>query len=101
MAEFLLLRNKSALLSGASKFFQISRLLNLHIYVGRLSYFSGGTLKIELDGKTGFVNSLGYLVIQCLYNYASNFYKGLSEISDASGNKLGYINKSGVEYWKD
>jgi hypothetical protein len=70
------------------------------LHIGDFS-FSHGLTQVESNGKTGFINYLGYLVIPCSYSHASCFENGISQISDDSENKLGYINKSGVEYWED
>ena len=66
-----------------------------------LDDFKDEMLKVKLNGEVGFVNSSGCLVIPCLYKNASDFNNGLSEIRYYSKKKLGYINKSGVEYWED
>lgn len=49
--------------------------------------------KFEHNGKYGFVNPYGQIVIQPIYDEAGNFYEGLSDVK--IGNKWGYINKKG------
>ncbi len=60
-----------------------------------VSYFNEGLAAICIQGKWGFINPYGKLVIPCSYDSADNFSGGLCLVK--RGLKLGYINKSGKE----
>ena len=55
--------------------------------------FYEGLVEVELDGKYGFADKNGDLVINCIYDYANNFSDGLAAV-ELNG-KIGFINKSG------
>jgi len=57
--------------------------------------FSDDSLaRVKLNGKYGFVNTSGRLVIQTEYDDALHFSDGLSAVK--KNNKWGYINKQGI-----
>ena len=51
-------------------------------------------LPIKVDGKYGYINENGEVVIEPKYDYASEFSRGLADIK--IGGKYGYINKEGA-----
>lgn len=56
--------------------------------------FSCGLVKVRIDEKYGYINELGELAIQAIYDSAQDFtIGGLSIVSQ--GKKLGIINKEG------
>ena len=59
-------------------------------YVGD---FSEGLAHVQLNGKYGFVNKSGEVVIPIKYDYARDFSEGLAAVQ--LNGKWGFINKSG------
>lgn len=55
--------------------------------------FSNGLVPVEKDGKWGFVNTKGKVVIKFIYEDARPFSEGLAAVYN--GDKWGYINKKG------
>jgi hypothetical protein len=56
--------------------------------------FSCGLVKVRVDGKYGFVNELGELAIQAIYDNAQDFTNGGQSIVSL-GKKWGIVNKEG------
>jgi hypothetical protein len=67
---------------------------------------------VELNGKTGFINRNGDIIIPFIYDKYSQlsplhddgnedfrFYQGLARVS--FGDKWGYIDKKGTQFWED
>ena len=54
--------------------------------------------KVILNGKIGFINQKGRLVVKCIYKTATTFYNGLSFVSN-NENVYYYINSIGLEYY--
>jgi tetratricopeptide (TPR) repeat protein len=52
-----------------------------------------GIFLVKLNGKYGFINKSGKVLINPQFDAAGNFYDGLAVVK--SGEKWGYINKSG------
>ena len=50
---------------------------------------------IVRDGKKGFVDHKGDIVIPCKWTDVDDFYEGLAAVEDAETGLLGYINKGG------
>ena len=44
-------------------------------------------LLVQLDGKIGYINFKGEIIIPIIYTYGGNFYKGLASVSDENQNK--------------
>lgn len=57
--------------------------------------FKNGFAKVELDGKTGFINEDGEEVIPCKYDGAWNFSEGL--VSVETEGLWGFVNENGDE----
>lgn len=61
-------------------------------------------IRIEEDGKYGFADDSGNVVIPCQWEWAWSFSEGLAPVQDDKG-KWGYINKTGKVVipckWKD
>ena len=55
--------------------------------------FSDGVVPVKKDGKWGYVDTKGDLVIDCKFESASSFGQGLAPVK--FNGKWGYINKSG------
>ena len=55
--------------------------------------FSEGHIAVEVDGKWGFMDELGKLVIQPMYDEATSFSEGLAFAR--LGRKWGYVNHQG------
>ncbi|MCS7150786.1 MAG: WG repeat-containing protein [Endomicrobia bacterium] len=49
------------------------------------------------ENKWGFCDKNGNIVIDCKYDYADYFSEGLARVK--LGDKWGYIDKSGKEYF--
>lgn len=56
--------------------------------------FSDGLAKVTVDGKAGFIDSTGKLVIPAKYSDAGEFNEGLAPFENSKG-KWGYINSDG------
>ena len=61
-------------------------------YVGE---YSDGLAMVQLNGKLGFIDKSGTLVIPCKYDVADSFSEGLAYV--CPNGKYGFINKSGTE----
>ena len=62
---------------------------------GAIGRFSDGlAIVVTKDGKCGFIDTSGKVVIPCTYSDATGFYGGCASVADSSG-KYGYIDKSG------
>ena len=59
--------------------------------------YSEGLAGVKLNGKWGFIDKSGTLVIPCKYDDAWAFSEGRAEVK--LNGKRGYVNKSGVETW--
>lgn len=57
-------------------------------------YYSEGLLAVKSNGRWGYVDSEGNVVIVCKFRNALPFMKGLASVSDAEGNFM-HINRSG------
>ena len=53
--------------------------------------------RVKLNGKYGFIDESGTLVIPCKYDEATEFIYGFSFVK--LNGKRGDVNKSGVETW--
>lgn len=49
---------------------------------------------MQMDGKWGYIDHKGALVIPCRYDYARRFTDGVAEVSDAG--QVTWINRSGL-----
>jgi hypothetical protein len=63
--------------------------------------FSEGMLRIKLtpDGKWGFINSKGEIVIDMIYDECSDFSGGIAAV--VYNGKPGFINKNGLQFWQN
>lgn len=57
-------------------------------------YYSEGLLGVKSNGRWGYIDTKGNVVISFKYRNALPFMKGLASVSDAEGNFM-HINKSG------
>ena len=55
--------------------------------------FSGGLAKVTVDGKNGFIDSAGNLVVKPQFDDAGSFEEGLAPVE--LNDKWGYVNKKG------
>lgn len=62
-------------------------------YYEHASYLSDGFTHVTRDGKSGFVNSNGKLVIPCIYDDAQDFSEGLAAVMTKG--KWGFIDYEG------
>lgn len=65
----------------------------LDIEVEDSKEFSEGLLAVKNNGKWGYMNKKGDMVIDCLYESAGNFSEGLAVVK--KDGKCGYINNKG------
>lgn len=56
--------------------------------------FSEGLAVVELNGKSGYIDKTGKLVIAAKYNYGFDFIGGLARVF-ADGGKVYHIDKTG------
>ena len=67
--------------------------------------FSGGLAAVEVDGRIGFINRRGNLVIAPRFAYAEGFRGGrarvLEDDSGDSGGAPAWINRLGRVVWRD
>ena len=54
--------------------------------------FSEGLARVELDGKYGFIDKTGQVVIDVKYNHMSSFHEGLAWIKKTNG-KYGFVDQ--------
>lgn len=59
------------------------------------SKFIEGLLPVKMDGKWGYINTNGDIVIPCKYDYAFSFSEGLARIEQ--NGRIGFINTEGEE----
>lgn len=62
--------------------------------------FLQGLARVQLNGKNGFINKKGQIIIPLKYHFCMPFINGISLVY-LEGASYGYIDKSGVEYWED
>jgi hypothetical protein len=61
---------------------------------------SEGLARIERDGKYGFIDQTGKVVIPLKYDKADSFYNGVAGVLDRSTGEAFYINRQGERlYW--
>ena len=60
-------------------------------------YFHEGLAAVKLDGKWGFVDKIGSMVISCKYDYAGSFQDGLAVINTGGTRKLEDCVREGYE----
>jgi hypothetical protein len=71
--------------------------------------FSCGLAKVRINGRYGYINTSGELVIPCIYDTASPFVDGLAEVSkgliygciDANGNEIIPLQYSEIYQFSD
>jgi translation initiation factor 6 (eIF-6) len=61
--------------------------------------FREGLAGVEINGKYGFIDTKGNLVIPPVYDDAWHFSEGLARV-EING-KWGYIDKRNIQYWED
>lgn len=76
-------------LSGKVKMFENSYLIDMNY-----PYYSEGLLPVKENGRWGFINTDGKIIIDCKFRNALPFFKGLASVSDAEGNFM-HIDKAG------
>lgn len=69
-------------------------LANVHTFKSILAFSDGMAWVMNDNGKNGFVNQQGKLVIPLQFSAAGNFSEGLAAAANASG-KWGWIDKTG------
>ncbi len=57
--------------------------------------FKNGYARIIKEGKTGYINSDGEIIIKPKFEKADDFFEGFASVSDIRGGMYGYINKNG------
>lgn len=58
--------------------------------------FSEGLLPVKIDGKYGFIDETGKLVIKPNFAWAGTFSEGFAQVTIDMSGKRNYINKNGV-----
>lgn len=53
---------------------------NGELKFNRRSDFSEGLARVEIDGKWGFINEQGELVIPCMYDEVGDFFEGFAKV---------------------
>lgn len=63
--------------------------------------FSEGLLRVKFaaDGKWGFINEKGEIVIEPVYEECSDFSGGIAAVT--RNGKHGFINKNGLQFWEN
>jgi hypothetical protein len=61
--------------------------------LGRLVIFSEGLCSVFKDGKLGYIDTTGKLVIPVQFDFAGAFLDGLARVK--LGNRFGYVDRSG------
>ncbi len=62
-------------------------------------HFNEGRGLIIENGKAGFIDSTGRVVVPCKYDSAWVFRDGISLVESAG--KAGYVDRYGMEYWEE
>ena len=60
------------------------------------SAFISGLARVSLDGKCGFIDNSGKVVIPLIYDWAEHFAYGMAYVRQ--NDKAGYIDKTGKEF---
>lgn len=73
----------------------------VHLMEMEPSSFEGGLQAVRIDGKYGFIDLDGQVVIPCIYSSAENFDGDLARVRQ--GDRVGYIDRAGNEVymWDD
>lgn len=66
--------------------------------VGSSSYFSEGRARIRRDGRWGFIDRAGTVVIPPRFDRAWDFHDGLARVRFADG-QTGYVTRDGTVVW--
>jgi len=69
-------------------------LINLLIYA---SVYGQELIKFQENGKYGFRDENGNIIIPAKYDNADDFYDGLAKVGSRSSDKYGIIDKTGKE----
>lgn len=59
----------------------------------KVSVFSEGLARVSADGKWGFIDTEGQMVVPCVYDFAWDFHDGLARVR--SNGKYCVVNKKG------
>jgi hypothetical protein len=59
--------------------------------------FSEGLVRVEIDGKHGYIDTTGRIVIKPQFDAASHFWQGLALVEVDKG--YGYIDTAGQYIW--
>ena len=73
---------------------RITEILDLGCGTGR---FSEGLAAVVIDGKSGFIDHTGDMVIGARFDDAARFSGGLASVR--LGNRLGYVDRTGRLVW--
>lgn len=72
---------------------KVTEVGNLSLELQQINDFSEGLASAKKDGKWGFIDKKGNVVIDFIYEYAGNFLEGLASVK--KDGKAGYINAKG------
>ena len=72
---------------------KISKVGNLSLEVQNVGDFSEGLATVKKDGKWGYIDKSGNIVIDCIYDDAKSFSEGLAPVE--KDGKYGFINTKG------
>ena len=61
----------------------------------KVTDFKNGFARVELNGKSGYINEIGEEIIPPKYDKVSDFKKGFARVE--LNDKYGFINKTGKE----
>lgn len=73
---------------------KVNRFENAYQIDMNYPYYSEGYLAVKQNGRWGYINTDGNIMIECKFRNALPFMEGLASVSDAEGNFM-HINKSG------
>lgn len=68
--------------------------VNTHKWEDKGYYYEGLAWVRDVNGKCGFIDKTGRLVLPCKWNFANDFNKGLAHVQDTYGNWV-KIDKTG------
>lgn len=81
--------------SGKYKYLDLQSFKFLNVPDDTRLYFSEGLAEVRKNGKSGYIDKTGKLVIKYRYYYAGEFSEGLAKVYFKRGGGIGFINTKG------